>query len=297
MKKQFQVIGLGEILWDLLPEGKKLGGAPANFAYHADQLGNQARVVSRIGNDRLGDEIISELHARNISTEYLQIDATHPTGTVHVRLDTEGQPQYTITENVAWDFLTLGDNLAQVLPQIDAICFGSLAQRNRVSQQTILCLLEKLPKTALRVFDINLRQQYYSVPVIEKSLVLSHVLKINDEELLEVANLLNIKENRVVPLCRKLCQRYDLKMVALTRGKNGSHFITPNDTCEHPGFPVEAVDTVGAGDAFTAAMVHHWLKGSSLVQMNTAANRLGAFVATQTGATPVLPQNILAEIA
>lgn len=290
------MIGLGEILWDILPEGKVLGGAPSNFAYHASALGNDGITASRIGRDKLGLEIIDALKLNGLEIKYIQQDQTLPTSTVEVELAADGQPKFTIKENVAWDNLQFTPTFRELAQSADVICFGSLAQRSPNSRAAIKRFLSAAPKHAIKIFDINIRQHYYTDHIIKESLALSQVLKLNAVELPLLVNLLNLKSTDAVAQCRELCSRFALNLVCLTKGKNGSVLATSDESYSHPGYPVEAVDSVGSGDAFTAAMVHCVLKGASLQQTSEAANRLGSHVATKAGATPRIDPGILESV-
>jgi fructokinase len=285
-------VGVGEVLWDLLPGGKQLGGAPANFAYHAQQLGARATIISAVGHDTLGDEILARLAELNIDTSFVTVDGTHPTGTVSVKLDAAGVPSYVIHEDVAWDFLRCCDAAYRL--RSDIICFGSLAQRNRQSRAAIQDILDHTGR--LKIFDINLRQHYYNRPVIEESLDLADVLKINDEEVATVTCLFDL--NSFADVRRMLFDRYALDLIAVTRGAKGS-VLYPRDgeSAEHPGTPAtKLVDTVGAGDAFTAALAVGLWRKEPLDRINAAANRLAAFVCTQPGATPPIPAELRASL-
>ena len=280
------VVGLGEVLWDLFPEGKQLGGAPANFAYITNLLGDRGIVASRIGNDALGDEIQQRLRTLGLELSYLQSDSAHPTGTVRVRVDPEGQPKFEITELVAWDFLEWTPAWESLAQQADAVCFGSLAQRSPASRETIHKFLGAARQGAARIFDVNLRQAYYSAKVLSESLRLADIVKLNDEELPHVVELLGIPHHGEQSSAERLRFAYGLKLVCVTRGAQGSLLVSESERHEHPGVRVKVADTVGAGDAFTAGLVHHFLRGGSLAAMNEAANRLGAWVASRVGATP-----------
>lgn len=286
-------VGLGEILWDLLPRGKQLGGAPANFAYHCSQLGNRGIAASRIGRDSLGEEIVARLTEAQLSPDFLQLDEVHPTGTVDVNIDAAGQPQYTIVENVAWDFIEWNESMAALAHDTAAVCFGSLAQRNAASRQSILRFLDRCPDSALRIFDINLRQHYFDREVLAGGLERATIAKLNDEELPRVADAIGIARDAEETMARELLDRFKLKLVAVTRGARGSMLLNAETVSVHPGVSVKVVDTVGAGDAFVAAIAHHVLRGSPLDVANKAANRLGAYVASQPGAMPPIPADIL----
>lgn len=280
------VVGLGEVLWDLFPEGKQLGGAPANFAYIANLLGDRGIVASRVGNDALGDEIGKKLESLGLETSSLQKDSAHPTGTVRVRVDPEGQPKFEITELVAWDFPEWTPAWESLAQQADAVCFGSLAQRSPPSRETIHKFLGATREESARIFDVNLRQAYYSSKVLSESLRFANIVKLNDEELPRVMELLGIPHHDEQTSAQRLQFAYGLKLVCVTRGAEGSLLVSESDRHEHPGFRVQVADTVGAGDAFTAGLVHHFLRGASLAAMNEAANRIAAWVASQVGATP-----------
>lgn len=294
------VVGLGELLWDLFPSGKQLGGAPANFAYITALLGDSGIVASRVGDDRLGQEALWHLKSCALDVSRVQRDLSHPTGTVKVAVDSKGQPEYQITENVAWDFLEFSEDWISLARSAHAVCFGSLAQRNSVSRSTIRAFLSALPSFAIGIFDVNLRQTFFSPEILRDSLRHAKVLKLNHEEFPRFLDLLQCplrdSQRSDVPAASWLCHEFSLRLVCITRGPSGSALVTADSHHEHPGFSVKVADTVGAGDAFTAALVHHALRGSSLAMMNTAANRMGAWVASQEGATPAADPEVLAEV-
>lgn len=287
----FRCLGLGEVLWDLLPAGKQLGGAPANFAYHAHALGAEAQVISRVGQDALGREILDRLRALGLRTDGITTDPSAPTGTVSVKLDARGTPAYTIHENVAWDFLEAGQTECAAAAQADAVCFGTLAQRHQVARTTIRRLLQAVPSHALRVFDINLRQRYWSREGIEESLQLANVLKLNDEELPMVAELLGWSGAETVWL-EKLVDRFQLRALALTRGGQGSTLLAAGRRVDHPGARLTIADTVGAGDSYTAALTLGLLYGHPPEEIIRFAHRVADHVCTQAGATPPLPEEL-----
>lgn len=292
MKKDgYILVGLGEILWDILPEGKQLGGAPANFAYHAQELGAKGLVVSCVGNDELGKEILNLIEQLGLSSDYIALDAEHPTGTVTVELDENGKPDYTIHQNVAWDYIPFSDRLSKLAQAADAVCFGSLCQRCEVSGRTVREFLAVTKPDCLRIFDINFRQSYFNVEIVKALLEVSSVLKINDEELLVLARMLNITGTEQ-EILTGLTERFSLKLIALTKGDKGSCLFTAGKISDHPGFPVEVADSVGAGDAFTAALAVGMLQGNRLDDINEHANRVASFVCSQPGATPRLPRMI-----
>ncbi len=295
----FIIVGLGEVLWDLLPAVQQLGGAPANFAWHAAALGDRGIVASRVGLDPLGEALCTRLAALNLTTRHLQRDPARPTGTVHVQLDAAGQPDFTVTQDVAWDALAWTPEWAELAAQADAVCFGSLAQRTATSHETVQRFLRATRLEAICLFDVNLRQSYYSAGVLDISLRRATMVKLNQTELPRVAQLLGLAveegENEEA-VARRLLAAYDLALVCLTRGARGSLLVTDTEAVAHPGYAVQVVDTVGAGDAFAAAVVHHWLRGASLEAIGEAANRLGAYVATQAGATPHLPPAVRRQV-
>jgi len=280
------VVGLGEVLWDLFPEGKQLGGAPANFAYITNLLGDRGIIASRVGDDALGNEIQQKLGTLGLESSYLQSDSARPTGTVRVRVDQDGQARFEITDMVAWDFLEWTPAWESLAQQADAICFGSLAQRSPASRETIHKFLGAARPGTARIFDVNLRQAFYSAKVLSESLKFADIAKLNAEELPRVVELLGIPHHGEQPSAERLRFAYGLKLVCVTRGAQGSLLVSESERHEHPGFRVQVADTVGAGDAFTAALVHHFLRGAGLAAMNEAANRIGAWVASCVGATP-----------
>jgi len=294
------VVGLGELLWDLFPKGKQLGGAPANFAYITALLGDSGIVASRVGDDRLGQEALWHLKSSGLDVSRIQRDLTHPTGTVKVEVDLRGQPEYHISENVAWDFLEFSEDWISLARATHAVCFGSLAQRNSVSRATIRAFLSALPSFAIGIFDVNLRQSYFSGDLLRDSARHATILKLNHEEFPRFLDVLRCplkgSERSDIFAARWLCRELGIRLVCITRGPAGSALITAESYHEHPGFSVKIADTVGAGDAFTAALVHHALRGSSLAAMNVAANRMGAWVASQEGAMPAADPEILAEV-
>ena len=303
MREPHLILGIGELLWDILPEGARLGGAPSNFTVMAGRLGNHAAILSRIGRDDLGRQAIDRLNPMPVDTSCLEVDLVHETGQVTVDF-VEGQPHYTIHQPSAWDFLELSDEWVRVAERADAICFGSLAQRSRESRQTIQTLAAQTSAACIRVFDVNLRPPFYSGEVIQESLELATVLKLSDEELPQVLNLLGLpaddepeKERLRLGADRILGEFPTLEMVAVTRGAQGSLLVRREEWSEHPGFPVKVVDRIGAGDAFTAALTHYMLRGADLATLNEAGNRWGSWVASQSGAMPALPEEVRAAIA
>jgi fructokinase len=292
----YTIIGLGEILWDLFPGGKQLGGAPANFAYMTSLLGDQAKIASRIGRDALGSETIHVLKSLHLDASHLQEDELHPTGTVVVSLDPDGQPKYEIIERVAWDFLQMTAVWSHLARQADAVCFGSLAQRSAVSREAISDFLHQLRLGAVRVFDVNLRQQFFTREILDQSARSADIMKCNQEEIFIVARLLGSPHEGLNASAQWLLQTYRLKLLCVTRGEHGSVLFSPSGTHSHSGYQTKVIDTVGAGDAFTAGLVHHYLRGSSLEKMNEAANQMGGWVASQRGATPPADPVVLEKV-
>jgi fructokinase len=290
------VIGLGEVLWDMLPSGKVLGGAPANFAYMINVLGEKGIVASRVGNDVLGSEACRTMQALGLDISYVQHDELMETGTANVSIDAVGQPKFTIKESVAWDFLEWTPAWEQLSARADVICFGSLAQRSPVSASTIERFLRNARKDALRVFDVNLRQSFYSRDVLRKSFDQANIVKVNDQELYEISLAFKLGIGSEETIARRLLQECDLDLVCLTCGARGSLLVTADEVVEHKGFRIKVADAVGAGDAFTACLVHHYLRGHSLEEISQSANRLASWVATQTGATPAISAKELENI-
>ena len=295
------VVGIGEALFDCLPEGRKLGGAPANFAYHVSQFGLNGCAISAIGDDELGEEIVETFE--KVDLRYVLPRVEQPTGTVKVTLDSKGVPQYDICLGVAWDNIPLTDEMLDIARNAEAICFGSLAQRSEISRRTIHAFLDAAPRTAMKVFDINLRQQWYTAEVIAESLNRANVLKINDEELDVVATMLlgvsttpgkliaeDPEKTRLV--CSDLIAKYNLKMLILTCGAIGSYVFTEDEESYISTPKVVVADTVGAGDSFTATFVARMLQGKSIREAHENAVQVSAFVCTQNGAMPELPENL-----
>lgn len=285
------VVGLGEALFDCLPTGRKLGGAPANFAFHVSQFGLQGYAVSAIGDDELGKEITDTFD--KVGLHYILPIVNKPTGTVQVSLDANGVPQYEICLGVAWDNIPFTDEMRQLAQKANAVCFGSLAQRSEVSCATIHAFLDAMPEDALKVFDINLRQKWYCKEVIENSLQKSNILKINDEEIEIIKPLLDIQGTTYDELCLELIHRYHLQMVILTCGTEGSYVFSEQEKSFLPTPKVKVVDTVGAGDSFTGAFVAFLLQGKSIREAHETAVQVSAYVCTQAGAMPLLPDTLI----
>jgi fructokinase len=285
------IVGLGEVLWDLLPAGKQLGGAPANFAYHAHAQGAHAVVVSAVGSDPLGTELRARLDALGLDTSCLATDPAHPTSTVSVALDAAGTPTFTIHEHVAWDHLAWSPALAALAPRADAVCFGTLGQRSSPARVTIQRFVAATRPAALRIFDINFRQHYYSRETIAHGLANSQVLKLNDQELPVLAKVLALPGDEPAQL-GALLKRYPLRLIALTRGAAGSTLFTPSERHDCAAATTVVVDSIGAGDAFTAALALGLLRDLPLAALHTHAAQLAAYVCTQPGATPPVPAHL-----
>ena len=275
------IVGLGEILWDMLPSGKALGGAPANFAYHATRLGEEGWAVSAIGEDPLGDEILALVEEKGLKSILTRVP--QPTGTVEVTLDGAGVPSYNIREDVAWDNIPSTEEMAALARRADAVCFGSLVQR--LGSRAAVVAFLRAAEGALKVFDINLRQHYYAKEIIASSLEMADILKINDEEIRVVAEMFGLGDDDT-DACRALIRDYGLRLVILTRGAEGSEVITADERIAEPVCPAEVVDTVGAGDAFTAAFVVAYLRGESLADAQRLASQTAAYVCAHKGAMP-----------
>ena len=287
------IVGMGEALWDILPEGKKIGGAPANFAYHVSQFGLESCVVSAVGNDDLGREIIDSFKEKKL--QCLIETVPYPTGTVQVEVDEAGVPQYCIKENVAWDNIPFTGKLEALARRTCAVCFGSLAQRSAVSRETISRFIDAMPKSkdTLIVFDANLRQEFFSKDILDQSIKRCNILKINDEELVIISRLLNISETGFQDRCETLLRRYGLKLLILTCGVNGSFVFLPAGTMFFDTPKVEVADTVGAGDSFTATFIAGLLKGVPVAEAHQRAVEVSAFVCTRQGAMPALPEKYM----
>ncbi len=286
------VVGMGEALWDVLPDGKKIGGAPANFAYHVSQFGLPSAVVSAVGDDALGHELVENLTSKGLT--HLLETVPYATGTVQVKIDQAGIPQYEIKENVAWDNIPYTARLEALASRTRAVCFGSLAQRNVVTRNTINRFLDAMPQTAdtLVVFDVNLRQGFYNKETLCNSMERCNILKINDEELVTVSRMFGYPGIDLQDKCWILLGKYNLKMLILTCGINGSYVFTPGHVSFMPTPKVEVADTVGAGDSFTAAFIAAILKGRSVAEAHEKAVRTSAYVCTHKGAMPQLPAEI-----
>ena len=283
------IAGMGEVLWDVFPDATHFGGAPANFACHAAALGGEAWVVSAVGKDALGDEALRALRSKRVHAGTVRVDPVHATGTVNVSVDAQGQASYVFAADTAWDHLQWSDELALLAGRCDAVCFGSLGQRSSQSRATIRRFVEAVPRAALRVFDVNLRQDFYDAEVIEASLKAASVLKLNNDELPVVLRLLSLEFASEEEALRGLSQRYDLRCAALTRGAAGSLLLMDDLLDEQKPAAITVADTVGAGDAFTATLVTGCLRGVPAAALHAQASAVAAFVCSQRGATPELP--------
>lgn len=292
MNKAYKVAGIGEVLWDVLPEGKQLGGAPCNFAFHALQAGLDSFVISAIGQDKDGEELLQVLDTLGLNTTFVQATNNYKTGTVSVQLDERGNPDYTIHENVAWDHINKSEALNALAWELDATCFGSLAQRNRVSMATIRDFLDSTRPECLKVFDINLRQRYYTKETIQRSLEFANVLKLNDDELTVLRAFFGYRGDEE-SILKQLLKEFDLKLIAYTKGAKGSILLRQDDISYSDVPNVKVKDTVGAGDSFTAFLVAGMLNNLELKVIHRAAANVASFVCTQHGATPTLPKELI----
>ena len=286
-----RIVGFGEALWDVFPEGRKIGGAPANFAYHVAQWGLNSCAVSAKGNDELGDDIVRKFDENGLNYRLERVD--FPTGTVQVTLDENKVPSYNIMEGVAWDNIPMTPELEALARDCRAVCFGSLAQRSAVSRATINAFIDMMPEDSLKIFDINLRQHYYTEEIICDSMKKADILKINDEEILVVAQLLDVTEKSEREICKVLLDKFDLRMVILTCGDRGSYVLTRDESSWVDTPKVSVVSTVGAGDSFTGTFIASILLGKTLRQAHEAAVKVSAYVCTCQGAMPAIPKDLL----
>jgi fructokinase len=289
---RFMITGIGEVLWDIVGEHETLGGAPVNFAYHAGQLGAESWPVSAVGADERGRRAIGSLQSHDVATDHIIEVEGAPTGYVRATVDGDGVASYTFPDDVAWDHLQIVQKTLDLAARLDAVCFGSLAQRSARSREAIHRFLDALPPAALKIFDLNIRQDFYSQKIIRDSLIKADVLKLNDEELTLMAGLEDLGGSPEEQ-ARQLMGRFDLSLVVLTRGGNGSLLISPDELSEHPGFKTDVVDTIGAGDSFTAVTAMGLLRGYSLQQINEQAGRVAAYVCSRKGAMVDLPGGLV----
>jgi fructokinase len=295
MSDRKTIVGLGELLWDMLPGGPQLGGAVSNFAVMAARLGNNGAIATRIGTDPLGRQAMAFLKTTPVDIGYIQEDFSRVTGTVTVTIE-DGQPRYTIQDPVAWDFLELTPHWLALAEQADAVCFGTLAQRSPASRRTIESFLHETRPQCVRVFDVNLRAPFFSPEIVEQSLEFATIFKLNADEMPQVLSLLGFPDaagttpDFLLNGARQIIDQFPVQLVAITLGPQGSLLVTRNQVDRHPGQPAQVVDTVGAGDAFTAALTHYYLRGASLSQLNAAGNRWGGWMASHAGGMPPLAE-------
>lgn len=288
---RFRVAGIGEVLWDIVGEHETLGGAPVNFAYHAGRLGAESWPVSAVGVDERGRKAIGSLQGSGVATDHIIEVGGVPTGYVMAAVDEDGVASYNFPDDVAWDHLRIVQKTLDLAARLDAVCFGSLAQRSARSREAIHRFLGALPPTALKIFDLNIRQDFYSKNIIHDSLITADILKLNDDELTLMAGLEDLSGAEEEQM-RQLMERFDLSLVALTRGAGGSFLMSPDQVSEHPGFTTEVVDTIGAGDSFTAVTAIGVLNGYSLQRINEQAGRVAAYVCSKKGAMVDLPDSL-----
>ncbi|MGB3210443.1 MAG: carbohydrate kinase [Desulforhopalus sp.] len=286
--KKFIIAGIGELLWDVLPETEVIGGAPVNFAYHVTALGARGIPISTIGRDDRGDKALAKLQNRGVDISAISISDEYATGYVTATLDEEGKASYSFPDDVAWDHIQLNEYTENLRNALDAVCFGTLAQRSAHSCRVIHGYLDSLRPGTIKVFDINLRQDFYSRKIIESSLKRTDILKLSEEELPVLARLLELKgsSEKWLPA---LIQRYRLSLAILSRGDSGSLLLTPDTSSEHSGIVTQVKDTIGAGDSFTAAATIGYLRGLSLDDINEEANRIASYVCSQQGGMPQIP--------
>ena len=293
----YQILGIGELLWDMLPEGPQLGGAPANYGVMASRLGDSAAILSRVGDDQLGKRALDVLTHYPVDCRHLQIDEHQPTGRVTVTLE-DGQPSYVIHQPVAWDFLAISEDWLRLAGNADAVCFGSLGQRSEPSRRTIQALVKATRPECVRIFDVNLRAPFYTAEIVRESLKLASVMKMNDLEVPLVLELLGLEPAASLRAGAEglLTEFPELKLVAITRGGAGSLLVNREGWHKHPGIAIKVADTIGAGDAFTAAITHYLLRGASLAVINEAGNRWGSYIASHSGAMPEIGPETLQRI-
>lgn len=293
MKQRPVLAAIGEVLWDVYPDAARFGGAPANFACHAAALGADAVLISAVGVDELGDRALETLSRHGVDSNCVARDRHHPTGQVNVTLDPTGRANYKFAEDSAWDHLGCSERVESIARQADAVCFGTLAQRSRASRDTIRRFVELTPAGTLRMFDVNLRQNFYDADTLDASLKLATAVKLNEEELPIVARLCGVLGVNARGMLRGLVERYELWIAALTCGHDGALLMTPDQESRCPALPTAVVDTIGAGDAFTATLVMDYLHGVPLGELNQHANAVASFICSQAGAVTPLPSELL----
>ena len=291
MTKRLKAAGIGELLWDVLADQEKLGGAPVNFAYHFSGLGGEGIAVSTIGADPRGDRALHELERYGVLTKGISRTERFLTGFVEARIDKKGVASYRFPDDVAWDHLEINDFATKATAGLNCVCFGTLAQRGKDARETIHRFLSSCPADTLRIYDINLRQDYYSREIIEQSLKCSNILKLNDDELVLLSRMFNLSGNDLNRLS-SLLRRFQLDLVVLTRGDAGSCLLTADNISEHPGVKAEITDTIGAGDSFTAATAYGYLLGEDIDRINRIANQVAAYVCSQPGAMVPVPDHL-----
>ena len=292
-KEKFVIAGLGELIWDLLPTGKRLGGAPSNFAQISALLGDSGVIASRVGNDQNGAEALAALSGNGISIEYIQLDSEHPTGTVGVTIGEHGEPKFLVNQNSAWDYLEFPTSWKTLATRVDAVCFGTLGQRHPKARHTIKQFLKATRPDCLRIFDVNLRHSFFTRALLEDSLNHASIVKLNHEEIVQVGALLDCLKTSERSIGTLLIDKFTIELVAITHGPVGCSLISGTEVIEHHGFESKVVDTIGAGDAFTAMLAHLYLRNISLKEIAEKANRMGAWMTMQCGATPVISREEL----
>lgn len=286
--KKIVIAGIGEILWDVLADIEELGGAPVNFAYHTNALGAEGVAISTVGDDKRGEAALQQLKSRGVTTECVSVVSGAVTGYVKADIDDQGVATYTFPDDVAWDAIVINEKAREAAKRLDAVCFGSLGQRSQRSRQAIQGFLKGLDKKVIKVFDLNIRQNFYSREIIEHSLEIADVLKLNDDEIVVIKKMFDL-DGTAEQVLRKLVDRFGLMLCVLTRGGHGSLLVTANNVSEHAGYNADVVDTIGAGDSFTASTIIGLLQKKDLDAINDHANRIAAYVCSQQGAMPPVP--------
>ena len=285
----YKIVAVGEVLWDIFPDEKKVGGAPGNFAYHCRKLGADGRMISRVGNDALGHELLDFYRSQELPVDEIIVDDKYPTGAVDVTLSAEGHPSYVFRDNVAWDHIQADEKSLALIRSADAICYGTLASRKPESFFETKKMIFAAAKNAIRIFDVNLRAPHYQEETVLDLVTMADVLKLNDDEIAVIGNMLGHEEADLKKQAIWLRETFGFQMLILTCGENGSLLITENETSFYRSDPVKVVDTVGAGDCFSAAALIGFLRGDSLDQINRFAADRAAYVCTQQGAMPEMP--------